>query len=107
MKAEEFLSPFSSFKPNLAAFLLSCRSMGLLDQVVMAGIRHNLDVLHRVEQREFPKRCTVTPELVSVNDFWRSMFPLQPVEERFGGFSITVFLQEDVQHGSVFVNSPP
>ena len=48
-KAEEFLSPFSSFKPNLAAFLLSCRSMGLLDQVVMAGIRHNLDVLHRVE----------------------------------------------------------
>ena len=49
MKAEEFLSPFSSFKPNLAAFLLSCRSMGLLDQVVTAGTRHNLDVLHRVE----------------------------------------------------------
>lgn len=44
MKAEEFLSPFSSFKPNLAAFLLSCRSMGLLDQVVTAGTRHNLDV---------------------------------------------------------------
>ena len=49
MKAEEFLSPFSSFKPNLAAFLLSCRSMGLLDQVVTTGARNHLDVLHTVE----------------------------------------------------------
>ena len=81
--------------------------MRLLNQVVATGSLDDLNVLHRVEQREFPKRCTVTPELVSVNDFWRSMFPLQPVEERFGGFSITVFLQEDVQQGSVFVNSPP
>lgn len=49
MRAEEFLSPFSSFKPNLAAFLLSCRSMELLDQVVTAGTRHKLDMLYRVE----------------------------------------------------------
>ena len=49
VQGEEFLSSFSSFKPNLAAFLLSCRSMGLLDQVVTEGTRHNLDVFHRVE----------------------------------------------------------
>ena len=81
--------------------------MRLLNQVVATGSRDDLNVLHRVEHREFPKRCTVTPEVVTVDDFWRSMFPHQQVEERFGSFSITVFLQEDVQHGSVFVNSPP
>ena len=49
MKAEEFLSPFSSFKPYLAAFLLSGWSMRLLYQVVTTGARNHLDVLHGVE----------------------------------------------------------
>ncbi len=76
----------------------------MLDQIIAAGGRDDLNVLHPVEHGKFPKCRTVTPQLVGVNDLWNVVFPQQPLEERTGRLGIPVFLKEDVQHGSVFIH---
>lgn len=81
--------------------------MGLLDQVVTTGSRDDLNVLHGVEHGEFPKRCTVAPELVGVNDLRHVVFPQQSLEERSGSLGVAVFLKENVQHSPAFIDRPP
>jgi len=44
--------------------------MGLLDQIVAARRRKDLDVLHSVEYRKFPNGRSITPELVCVDHVW-------------------------------------
>ena len=88
-------------------FLLSCRSVGLLDQVVTTGDRDDLNVLHGVEHGKFPESCPIAPELVGMDDLRHVVFPQQALEERLSSLGVTVFLKEDVQHSSVFVHGPP
>ena len=107
VESQETLCPLSSPEAALLALVSSCRAMGLLDQVVAAGGGDNLNVLHGVEHRKFPKSGAITPELVGVDDLWYVVLTEQSTEEQSGSLGIAVFLKEDVQHGSVFVDRPP
>lgn len=107
MEIEEFLCPFPSFEAELAPFLLPCRSMRLFDQVVAAGCRYDLHVLHMVEHREFSDGCPVAPEVVSVDDLRDRIFAKETYEKGLGSLGIAVFLEENVQHVPVFIDGPP
>ncbi|BDP43787.1 hypothetical protein DAETH_37560 (plasmid) [Deinococcus aetherius] len=81
--------------------------MGLFDQIIATGCGHNPDVLHGVEHGKFPKRCTITPELVRMDNLGNLVFTEQASEERAGGLGIPVLLKEDVQHSSTFIDGSP
>ena len=42
-----------------------------------------------------------------MNGLWEVVFTQQSGEKRFSGLSIAVFLQEDVKHGTLFIDRPP
>lgn len=42
-----------------------------------------------------------------MNGLWDVVFVQQASEECFGCLSITVFLQENVEHGTLFIHCPP
>ena len=42
-----------------------------------------------------------------MNGLWDVVFAQQASKECFGCLSITVFLQEDVKHGALFIHRPP
>ena len=107
MQGEEFLRSPSLFEAELSAFLLACRSMRLLHKVVAAGGGNDLDVLHTVEHSEFPYRSSAAPELIGLNDLWNIIFPQEVREKGCGCSSVAVFLQENVEHVSELVYSPP
>jgi hypothetical protein len=81
--------------------------VGLFDQIVAASGRHDLDVLHGVEHGKFSESCPIAPELVGMDHLRHVVFPQQSLEERSGGLGVAVFLEEDVQHGPVFVDGAP
>jgi len=54
MQGQEFLRSAGIFESDLASFLLPGRAMGLLNQIVAARRRDDLEVLHSVEHRKFP-----------------------------------------------------
>lgn len=107
MQRKEFRSPFLSFEAELSMFLLSSRSMGLLDQVVAARGGDDLDVLRGVELGNPTQRRTIAPQLVGVNGLWNAIFTEQADEKGPGRLSIAMFLKEDVQYGPIFVNRAP
>jgi len=107
VQAEKTLCPLLCPETSLLMFLPSCRAVELLDQVVTASGGNDLDVLHSVEHGNFPKSCAVTPKLVDMDDLRHVVFSQQSLEERSGGLGVAVFLKEDIQHGSMFVDGPP
>ena len=107
VRGEEFLGSRSSFEAELSTFLLPGRSMRLFHEVVAAGGRDDLDVLRSAEHGEFPRGRPVAPQLIGVDDLWDVVLAQQADEKGLGRFSITVFLEEDVQHVPTFVNCPP
>ncbi len=56
---------------------------------------------------KFPNRCTVTPELVGVNDFWRGVLTKEPSEEHTGRLRVPVRLKQDVEHRPVLIHRTP
>ena len=42
-----------------------------------------------------------------MNGLWDVVFTQQASKECFGCLSITVFLKEDVKHGTLFIHRPP
>jgi hypothetical protein len=45
-------------------------------------------------------------ELVSMNDLWDVVFPLEPGQERLRGLGISVPLKENLEHQAVLVHRP-
>ena len=80
MQSEEFLSSSSSLESDLLSFLLSGRSMWLLDKVVAPGSGCDLNVLHRVERRNLANCRAITPKLIRVNDLWNIVLAEQTGE---------------------------
>ena len=64
--------------------------MGLLDQSVAAGYRHDLDVLHTVEHGKLAEGGTATPELVGMYRDWEVILTQQSNEKGSGHFSVPV-----------------
>ena len=54
MQGQKFLRPAGILEADLAPFLLPSGPTGLFNQIVTAGGRDDLDVLHGVEHRKFP-----------------------------------------------------
>ncbi|GGM18330.1 hypothetical protein GCM10010841_28040 [Deinococcus aerophilus] len=82
---KQFLSSPSSLEAQPASLLLLCGLVRLLDEVVTASGRDDLDVLHVVERGKCPDGGTVTPQLIGVDDLWDAVLANQPGEEGPGG----------------------
>ncbi|GGM22132.1 hypothetical protein GCM10010841_32500 [Deinococcus aerophilus] len=91
----------------LLTFLPPGRPVGLLNGVVVTSGRDDLDVLHAVEHGELSNRRFITPQLVGVDDLGHVIFRQEADEEQPGSLGIAVFLQENVQYGSVFIHGLP
>lgn len=91
----------------MLALLSSCRAMRLLNQIVAASSRHNLDVLHTVEHGNCAQGSTITPQLVGVYSGWDTMLPQQTAEEGCSRLCVAVTLKEDVQHHAVLQGGSP
>ncbi|BDP44178.1 hypothetical protein DAETH_41470 (plasmid) [Deinococcus aetherius] len=81
--------------------------MPLFHEVVAAGSGDHLNVLHGVEHGKFPQSCPVAPQLVGVNDLRHVVLVEQAHKKGPGCLGVAVFLKQDVQHVSVFVDRPP
>lgn len=81
--------------------------MRLFNQVVTARGGDHLAVLHTVEHGKLAHGRTITPELVGVDDLWHVVLTEQSSDERSSCLDITVFLKENVQHGSMFIHGSP
>lgn len=81
--------------------------MGLLDQVVTAGRRDDLDVLHAVEHGKFSNGRSVTPEFIGVNDVWHVIMHQKSCEEGLRCLGISTSLQKKIQHRARFVDGSP
>ncbi len=105
VQSENFLS--SPFEAELAPFLLSCRLLELLNELVAARRGDDLDVLHGVEHGGLPNRRTRAPKRIRVHDLWHLILAEEAHEQRPGCLGIAVFLKEKVQHVPVFVHRSP
>ena len=107
VQGKELLSPSSSLEAQLASLLPPGGTVRLLNQVVTACRRSDLDVLHGVEHGKFSNRRTVAPQLVGVDDVRHVVLTEQPGEEGAGRLGVPVRLEQDVKHGAVLVHRPP
>ncbi len=109
VQGKELLGSSSSFEAQLLPLVLAGWSMRLFHEVVTVGRRNDLNVLHGVEHRKLAqgRPVPVAPQLVGVNDLWDVIFPQQVDEKGPGGPGVSVFLKQDVQHGSVLIHRPP
>jgi len=65
LQGQEFLPLAGILETKLAPFLLLGELRGLFHQIVTAGSRDDLDVLHGVEHRKFPNGAA--PEFQSLS----------------------------------------
>ena len=107
MQGQEFLRSAGIFEANLAPLLLSCGPMRLFDQVIAASSRDHLDVLHSVEHGKFSNRCSITPELIRVDDVWNVIVQQKPSEKGLCCLGISPILQKEVKDRARFIDSPP
>jgi len=107
MQGQELLRPAGILKADLASFLLPGGPMGLFDQVVTAGGRDNLNMLHSVEHRKGSNSCSIAPEFVGVNDVWHVIIDQKSFEESLRCLGILPSLQKKIQHCAGSVNGPP
>ena len=57
--------------------------------------------------RDFPDGRPVTPKLIGVNDLWEVMLTQEPSQEGLRGFSVSVSLEENIEHEPVLVHCSP
>jgi len=107
MQGQELLRPAGILKADLASFLLPGGPMGLFDQVVTAGGRDDLDVLHAVEHWKYSNSCSVAPEFIGVNDVWYVVIDQEPFKEGLRRLSISPSLEEKVQHCAGIIDGLP
>lgn len=81
--------------------------MGLLDQIVAARSRDDLDVLHSVEHRECSNGRAVTPEFVGVDHVWHVVICQESSEKSLCRLGISPILEEQIQDSARGINGPP
>ena len=107
VQPQKFLSAFPPLEPLLTSLLSSCGVMFLLNNVVVAGRRDHLRVMDVSQARDLPDGCSVTSELVGVNDLWNVVFTQKSGQEGLRSSSVSVQLEQNVEHEAVFVGRPP
>ena len=81
MQGQEFLRPPGVVKAALAPLLLSGGPMRLFDQVITVGGQDDLDVIHAVKHRKSSDRCSVAPQLVSMDHVWNVTLHRKPFQK--------------------------
>ena len=77
--------------------------MAVLRPIVEAFVRPMLNA-----PREFTFGCTIGPQLVGDETFWRPLLSLhQPVQQAFRCFLIALSLKNFIQNNAVLINSAP
>ena len=78
VQTQEFLSAFLSSESLLTSLLSPCRSVFLLNNVVIPSCGDHLLVIDICQTRDLPDRGSVTPELVGMDDLWDIVCSQQP-----------------------------
>ena len=68
VQTQELLSAFPLSEPLLNSLLSPCRSVFLLNNIVATCRGDHLLVVDVSQARDLPDRCSITPELVGVDD---------------------------------------
>lgn len=96
VQGQELLSPSSSFESQVLPFSSPGRAVRLLNEIVAARGRGDLNVLHGVEHGKFPDGRTVAPQLVRVDDLGHIVLTEQSAEEAAGSYCVAVRLEQDL-----------
>jgi hypothetical protein len=79
----------------------------LFNHVVAAHCGDHLLVIDMGETRYRSDCGSVTPQLIGTDRVWNKIFGQEPIEEQFGSLSITMSLEQDIEHEAVLVYCPP
>jgi hypothetical protein len=107
VEIQELLGPIEVPETELTTLLLSCGTVGLLNQVVVAGRRDDLLMVDLLKRWKFSDGGSVTGQLVGADRLWDVIFAEQASQERSCRFGILVALQEDIEHNPVLIYGPP
>ena len=79
----------------------------MLNQVVAANRRDDLLMVDRLKCWKCSNGSSTAGQLVHTVRFWNVEFNEQANQKRSRGFSITVALQQDIEHEPMLVYGPP
>ena len=104
---QEFLRSFPPLESLLLSLLTSCGTLRLFDDIVTPGRGDHLLVIDIDQTQELSDGHPVTPQLIGVNDLWDVILTQEPSQEGLRSFSVSVSLEENIEHETVLVHSPP